>query len=589
MKSRTRLVTGVLITVLNLVCFKVIAQEDPTFGTWALGNPAPGHLLATHSTLLRNNKILVVGGSSFNEHFAWGKEEARLYDIATGMWSAKLTSPAPFGSDKDAFCSGHAHDNTGGVIFQGGLLGYGGLNGHGIGNSARYDAATGGFVQITGGVAHWYPTLVAGVDDIFNFPGRDTGGGENIQKLEYGTTSWTSTGVIMRTLHTYPRVVLLPNGKLFVASPALDDRKNYVFDPGTNTVALAGNDVVPESEPGDVHNEASWKGTGVLLPLVPNLSGYPQMRFALLNGVNAWVKDLGQPTPTWQIMGTRPTEIGSTRRHFANSTLLPTGQVLVTGGVGLAEHDGAAVRKPEVYDPETNNWLLTAAAAVARNYHGVALLLPDGRVWTASASQDHSGSLCKDNIACEGSEKHLEKTEEKVEIFTPWYVGRDDRPVVTACPGTMAADGREYEISIGGSQGASIGRVVLMRAGSATHSFDTDQRLIQLDVTPSTASSVKVKSPYSPEAAPPGDYMLFALRSISKTGFKRWVPSAACWTRIATRDRKVAGAPIWRYTGTPCSGASCPGWQRLDKNSRTVSLAAMGSDLFQLHNRATRP
>ena len=578
------LCVAVLITVLAFFCFKATAEEDPTFGSWTIGNPAPGHLLAVHSTLLRNNKILVVGGSSYNCCFSWGHEEARLYDISSGSWSAPLGSPAPYGSSKDAFCSGHAHDNLGNVIFQGGLLGYWELNGHGIPDSARYDFGGGNFTQITGGTAHWYPTLVAGVNDMFNFPGRDTGNGELVEKLAYGATSWTSTGVTLRTRHTYPRVTLLPNGKLFIASPADSDRKNYYFDPGSNTVSLAGNDLVPESEPGQIHFEESWKGSAVLLPLVPSLGGYPQMRVALLNGTNAYVKDLGQANPTWQVMGSRPNEIGATERNYANSTLLPTGQIFVSGGIGPSEHDMSAVLKPEIYDPETNQWLLSSAATVPRNYHGVALLLPDGRVWTASASQDHSGSQCDVAHGCEGPER----TEERVEIFSPWYMGRSDRPVVTSCPGLVGADGQQFDISIGGSQGLSVGRVVLIRAGSTTHSFDTDQRLIQLDIVSKTASSVTVRSPYSPEAAPPGDYMLFALRSISATGFKRWVPSVACWTRVATHDRRVNGASIWRYTGTPCSGSNCPGWQQLDNNPKTVAIVASGTHhdqvLYQLHN-----
>src|SRR5262249_33752111 len=48
---------------------------------------------------------------------------------------------------------------------------------------------------------------------------------------------------------------------------------------------------------------------------------------------------------------------------------------------------------------------------------------------------------------------------------------------------------------------------------------------------------------------------------------------------------------IWRYTGTPCSGSSCPGWQRPDNNPPTGMIA--GGDpvyhlqtdpLYQLHN-----
>ena len=28
---------------------------------------------------------------------------------------------------------------------------------------------------------------------------------------------------------------------------------------------------------------------------------------------------------------------------------------------------------------------------------------------------------------------------------------------------------------------------------------------------------------------------------------------------------------MFRYTGTPCSGESCPGWERLANNARTLS------------------
>jgi hypothetical protein len=41
---------------------------------------------------------------------------------------------------------------------------------------------------------------------------------------------------------------------------------------------------------------------------------------------------------------------------------------------------------------------------------------------------------------------------------------------------------------------------------------------------------------------------------------------------------------IWRYTGTPCSGSSCPGWQLLDNNPSTKAIAADGGALYQMHN-----
>jgi len=566
------------------------AEEDPTFGTWSLGNPAPGHLLAVHSTLLRNNKILVVGGSSYNCCVMWGHEDTHLYDIVSGTWGPALTSPAPYGIDIDAFCSGHAHDDRGNVIFEGGHLGYWQFGGHGIDNSARYDVSGGRFTTITGGVAHWYPTIIAGASQMFIFPGQNTQwgthtvDGDRIEELTYGATSWTTTSVSALTIAEYPRVTFLPNGKVFVASPGASDRKNYIFDPTAETLTLAGNDVVPESEPGQVHGGESWKGTGVLLPLVPVMNSYPEMRFAIFNGQNAWVKDLGRASPSWRQMGTRPPELAATyERDFANSTLLPTGQVMVSGGVGPDEHDSSAVLKPEIYDPETNAWLLTSAATVPRNYHGVALLLPDGRVWTASGSQNHSGSYCDVPHGCSGTEN----TEERVEIFKPWYVGRRDRPYVTRCPASIAANGSQFDVGIAGSQGKSVTRVVLMRAGSVTHSFDGDQRLIRLDIVSNSRSSVRLNAPYDSNAAPPGDYLLFALRSIATTGFKRWVPSTGRWMHI-TASLAPYGAPIWGYTQTPCSGQSCPGWQKLDNDPKTAAIVAGGTFhaqyLYQLRN-----
>ena len=33
---------------------------------------------------------------------------------------------------------------------------------------------------------------------------------------------------------------------------------------------------------------------------------------------------------------------------------------------------------------------------------------------------------------------------------------------------------------------------------------------------------------------------------------------------------------IWKYTGPPCSGDSCPGWRQLDNNPKTDGITAGG-------------
>ncbi len=55
-------------------------------------------------------------------------------------------------------------------------------------------------------------------------------------------------------------------------------------------------------------------------------------------------------------------------------------------------------------------------------------------------------------------------------------------------------------------------------------------------------------------------------------------------TRFTISPAFFVGATIWSYTGTPCSGSSCPGWTQLDNNPATVAIAGGGNKLFQLHN-----
>jgi hypothetical protein len=41
---------------------------------------------------------------------------------------------------------------------------------------------------------------------------------------------------------------------------------------------------------------------------------------------------------------------------------------------------------------------------------------------------------------------------------------------------------------------------------------------------------------------------------------------------------------IWQYTGTACTGSSCPGWKMLDNNPAGLAIVAGGNELYQLHN-----
>ncbi len=354
----------------------------------------------------------------------------------------------------------------------------------------------------------------------------------------------------------------MPDGKLFIASPKTchDDftpnLKNYFFDPVTYALTAAGNDDVPSD--GGHYIYETFHDSSVLLPIAPYQQQYGSATVMITDGTTYYKKPIynyngcpGGSTPCWQATEARPTDTvweadpndpgGGTWVTFpkmrANgiATLLPTGQVLVSGGVS-GPHEGALdtthVKTPEVYGIDSgiiwsNGWFLTNPATVTRNYHSVALLLPDGRVWTTGSNKDGYGSYCSDlNDWCRGG--NVDRRERRVEYFVPWYYGRSDRPTVT-CPSSMATNGGTYVVGIGNASGHDIGKMALMRAGSVTHAVDIDQRLVYLDIVLKSSTTVTVKAPYTTGAAPPGDYMLFALRTNGTYGAH--IPSVACWTK----------------------------------------------------------
>jgi hypothetical protein len=62
------------------------------------------------------------------------------------------------------------------------------------------------------------------------------------------------------------------------------------------------------------------------------------------------------------------------------------------------------------------------------------------------------------------------------------------------------------------------------------------------------------------------------------------VPKSSIGTRTPLFRKACRTGRIWKYTGTPCNGNSCPSWQMLDDNAAALSISAGGNSLYQLHN-----
>lgn len=91
------------------------------------------------------------------------------------------------------------------------------------------------------------------------------------------------------------------------------------------------------------------------------------------------------------------------------------------------------------------------------------------------------------------------------ELFSPPYLSRGARPVITSAPGSVGY-GAQFRIVT--PQAGAITHVSLIRLGAVTHAFDENQRFQRLSFT-RDATGLTVTAPSSSNRAPPGHYMVF--------------------------------------------------------------------------------
>jgi hypothetical protein len=418
-------------------------------GSWSA--PFAWPVVAVHLHLLPNGKVLSWGGGG----------SPQVWNPSTGAFSAQ-SSPIPL------FCTGHAFAADGRLVVFGGHI----KMEHGLPNITTFTSTGGWSSSAVMQRGRWYPTVTTMAQgEIVTISGKDQGGA-----ITPVPEVWTN-GVVRKLttaglrLPYYPIAFLEPReGRLFYAG---EERTTRFLD---------------------------IRGTGKWTTVASRRFGTRDYGSAVMYDVGrilyagggrttntAETIDLTSATPTWRWTGS----MAHPRRHL-NTTVLPTGEVLVTSGTGGSVFNDPTriVRAAETWNPATGVWTTLASATTPRAYHSTAILLPDARI-LVSGGGDGGGSAIQKNA----------------EIFSPPYLFRGVRPRISSAP-TRVFYNTSFRVAT--PDAAAITRVALIRIGSVTHGIDMNGRFQRIGFT-RDAIGLMMAISNGRNRTPPGHYMLFIL------------------------------------------------------------------------------
>jgi plastocyanin len=466
-------------------------------GEWTTLSDSP--IFVVHAAVLRTGRVLLFSGTA-----------EVGYPLVSHTWdpASDTFSPAiPYG--EDLFCSGHTFLEDGRLLVAGGAPAYT------LPSTHIFDPGTESWTKLLGHdmnvAGRWYPTLVP-LDDGRVFMASGIPGAQPMEIWDPATQNWTLvTGADKDFSQLYPSLHLAPNGRIFYS------RAGWNPQSGTDAARLdfsgansgAWTNIAPLQFPDRQEGSAVIFVDASVTPPVTRVlivgggvSGVNNPQTAEIIDVSTFT-----PSPAW----VRTADMNHKRTNV-NAVLLPDGTVLVVGGQrnGKWAASPDPVLETEIYDPDTDTWTQTAPLAFPKQYHSIAVLLPDGRVLAAGGIDPTLGG------APARDQRHME-------VFEPPYLSAGSPPAIGSAPATASFGS---SIVINTPDAASIQSVALLRPGAVTHHTDAGQRYVKLAITGTTASSVTVDAPADGLIAPPGFWMLFLVNTAG-------VPSVAHWIQLS--------------------------------------------------------
>jgi Galactose oxidase-like, Early set domain/Bacterial Ig domain len=456
------------------------ASDPSRIGQWSATSAWP--LVGIHLTLLPNGLVLAWDGAA-------QQGAARLFNPATNAFTT--VSPPD-----NIFCAGHCLLPDGRALVVGGHL----QNYVGIADTNIFDPSTRLWSQMSPMTyGRWYPTATVLPDGrVLVLSGAidcEQCIAEIPEIYNPATNTWTRLTSAPLEIPIYPHVFVQPDGRVLVTGAFEGPMATVELDLTTATWSLVDPNVV------DGHNSVMYRLGKILKSGTSANSDAPFFS----SQRTAYVLDMSQAQPQW-----RQTAPMAFPRSYHNTTLLPDGTVLVTGGNKTTDtfDETQAVLAAELWSPATETYTTMASMSVPRLYHSTALLLPDGRVLVAGGGRFG-------NTTGDYHDKLNSQT------YSPPYLFKGPRPTITSAP-TLLPYG--FTFSVSSPDVSRIASVVLIALGSVTHNFNQSQRYLPLSFQQAGAS-LTVQGPASGNDAPPGYYMLFI---VDDTG----VPSVASILRI---------------------------------------------------------
>ncbi len=458
-------------------------------GAWS--QPVSWPEIPIHAALTPDGRLMTYGTD------AEGNQGARFnYSVWNPRTGDHMVLPNT--TPTDIFCSAQVLlPGTGDLLLAGGDIrgrqvsdGAGGIRVNwGVNDVNRFQYRSNALVRDTPmRHARWYASLLTLPNgQVFTSGGVDDKGKgvANPEIYDPQQASWrTLSGITL--YQSYPRTFLAPSGQI---------------------VAVVGNgvNVIDPSGSGTMRRAASLPTpTNWMMPAVEYDTG---KLLVLRDDGAASLVDINGTTPTVR----EAAGVGG-KRDWSSLTVLADGQVLMTGG-GVANSGGAnASLGASIWNPASGQWTAAATANKSREYHSLALLLPDGRVLAAG------GGAPGPVIQLNG------------EVYTPPYLYDANghlaqRPSILIAPPTLTPGPGRYTFMMG--SGEPISKVTLVRTGSVTHAFNFDQSFLTVPHL-QLANIVSVDIDRLSTELRPGFYMLFAFNA-------RGVPSEAHIMRVEQR------------------------------------------------------